>query len=83
MVSKNEGKRIKSVVKEKIVARSGNPINLNIVSSQCVFDNKISYPYSFSLLVANTSHGPEGEGEFDITVYSTDQKMEVKPYPEA
>jgi hypothetical protein len=53
-----------------------------MVSSECDFDKSVSYPYKFTLLVANTSHGIEGEGTFEITVYSTDAKMQLKPLPE-
>jgi hypothetical protein len=80
MLSKNEGKPIKKVDIEKIVTRSGNPVNLMTISSDCSFDTSVSYPYTFSLLVANTGKGPSGEGEFEVTVYSTDSSMKVQPF---
>ena len=82
MLSKNEGKRIKKVDTDLIVTRSGNPINLMTISNDCTFDTSVDYPYSFSLLVANTGKGPTGEGEFEVTVYSTDSSMKVQPYAE-
>ena len=81
MIGKYGGKRIKKVEKDLLITRSGNPINLNMVSTECEFDKKITYPYTFSLLVANTGHGKEGEGTFSVTVYSTDQRMTLKPLP--
>ena len=83
MVSKNNGKRVTKVEKDLILNRSGNPVNLSMVSAECIFDKSVSYPYKFTILVANTSHGPSGEGTFDLTVYSTDPKMELKPIAEA
>ncbi len=82
MISKNKGKRITKVEKDLIVARSGNPINLSTISSECHFDKSVNYPYRFTLLVANTGHGTSGEGSFDLVVYSNDQKMTLKPLPE-
>ena len=77
MICKNEGKLIKKLDKDTIVCRSGNPINLVEVTSECQFDTNVSYPYTFSLLVANAAHGPEGEGTFDLKVCSTDMAMKV------
>jgi hypothetical protein len=79
MVSKNNGKLITKVDKDAILTRSGNPINLNIVSSECEFDKSVNYPYTFTLLVANTGHGAEGEGNFEVSIYSTDATMDIKP----
>jgi hypothetical protein len=53
MVSKVAGKRITKVDKATLVCRSGAPINLNIITSECDFDKSVSYPYKFSLLIAN------------------------------
>jgi hypothetical protein len=83
MLSKNDGKRIKKVDTDLIVTRSCNPVNLMTISNDCSFDTSVDYPYTFSLLVANTSKGPAGEGEFEVTVYSTDSKMKVEPFPNA
>ena len=67
--------------KDQMVCRSGNPINLNTVSTECDFDSTVSYPYKFTLLIANTSHGKEGEGLFEVAVYSTDMAMTVRELP--
>lgn len=80
MVCKNDSKPIKKLDKDTIVCRSGNPINLVTVTSECQFDTSVSYPYTFSLLVANAAHGPEGEGSFEVKVYSTDMGMKVAPF---
>jgi hypothetical protein len=83
MLSKNGGKLIKKVDTDLIVTRSGNPINLMTISNDCSFDTSVDYPYTFSLLVANTGKGPTGEGEFEVTVYTTDANMKVQPFPVA
>ena len=81
MVSKVNGKRITKVDKTTMVARSGNPINLNIVTAECDFDKSVSYPYKFTLLIANSERGKTGEGAFEFSVYATDPKLSVKELP--
>ena len=81
MLSKNDGKRIKKVDTDLIMTRSGNPTNLMTISNDCTFDTSVDYPYTFSLLVANTGKGPSGEGDFEVTVYTTDPKMKVELFP--
>jgi hypothetical protein len=80
MLSKNEGKPIKKVDTDLIVSRSGNPTNLMTISGDCTFDTTVDYPYTFSLLVANTAKGSAGEGEFEVFMYSTDANMKVLPF---
>lgn len=62
MVSKINGKKIERVDKSTLLCRSGNPINMNIITSECDFDKSVSYPYSFTMMVANSEHGDAGEG---------------------
>jgi hypothetical protein len=81
MVSKVDGEKIKKVDKATMVCRSGAPINLNIVTQECDFDRTVSYPYTFTILVANTKHGEEGTGEFSLGVYATDPKITMKQMP--
>jgi hypothetical protein len=42
------------------------------------FPGDLSYPYTFSILVANMNHGSEGEGDYSVQVFSKDQKMNIK-----
>lgn len=83
MVSKVEGKRIKAVDKTTMVCRSGNPVNLNIITSECDFDKSVKYPYNFTIMIANSEHGAEGEGEFEFAVYATDANVKVAELPQA
>lgn len=83
MVAKNGGKRITKVDKQTMVCRSGNPINLNIITAECDFDKSVSYPYKFTLLVANAENGKDGEGNFDVTVYATDENIKIESLPPA
>jgi hypothetical protein len=55
MVAKNNEKRIKVLDKNTIRSKSGNPINLNIITAKCDFDKGVSYPYRFTMIIANTS----------------------------
>ena len=81
MVSKVGGKLIKTVDKATLVCRSGAPTNLNIMTSECDFDKTVSYPYKFTMMVANAEHGADGEGEFELSVYATDPAMQVTRLP--
>lgn len=81
MVSKVGGKRITKVDKATLLCKSGNPINLNIITSECDFDKSVKYPYKFTVLVANTDRGQAGEGEFELAVYATDKNIKVEPLP--
>lgn len=79
LVAKNNGKRIKALDKNTILAKSGNPINLNIITAECDFDKSVSYPYKFTMLIANTAPAAAGgEGEFEFSVYATDPLVKVK-----
>lgn len=81
MVSKSNGKRITMVDKTTMLCRSGNPINLNIITAECDFDKSVSYPYTFTLMIANTGHGVDGEGDFEFSLYATDPNVQIKPLP--
>lgn len=82
MVSKVGGKRIKAVDKNTMICKSGNPINLNIVTAECDFDKSVNYPYKFTLLIANTAPAAQGgEGDFEFSVYATDPNFKVKELP--
>ena len=81
MVSKCNGGRISKVEKNAMVCRSGAPTNLNIVTAECDFDKSVSYPYKFTLMIANAAHGEEGEGDYYFGVYSTDPEMKVNELP--
>ena len=81
MVSKLNGKRITKVDKATMLMRSGNPTNLNVITAECDFDKTVSYPYRFTMMIANLEHGKDGEGAFEFSVYSTDPDMKVEPLP--
>ena len=79
MVSKLGGKLISKVDKQTLVCKSGNPINLNIITAECDFDKSVKYPYTFTLMVANTEKGSEGEGAYTVELYATDPKCKIEP----
>ena len=81
MVSKTNGKRITKVDKTTMVCKSGNPVNLNIVTFECDFDKTVTYPYKFTLMIANTERGTVGEGGFEFSVYATDPNIMVESLP--
>ncbi len=77
LVAANDGKKITKIDKNALVARSGNPTNLATVSSEVTFDTSYTYPYTFTMLVANTNHGVEGEGTYDLRIYCNDPAFKV------
>lgn len=81
MVSKNYGKRINKVDKNTMLIRSGNPVNLNIITAECDFDKSVTYPYKFTIMIANAEHGKDGEGDFEFAVYATDPNFKVEELP--
>jgi hypothetical protein len=78
MVAMEDGEKIKRVDKGTMVCRSGAPINLNVITAECDFPRSKSYPYKFTLLVANTKSGEEGSGKFQVSVYAKDDKIKIK-----
>ena len=42
------------------------------------FPSNLSYPYTFSCVVANMKHGEEGHGGFSLQVFSKDNKMNIE-----
>lgn len=65
------------------MAKSGNPVNLNIITAECDFDKSVSYPYKFTLMIANAENGDEGCGKFEFAVYATDPNIKVEELPPA
>ena len=54
---------------------------MNIITAECDFDKSVSYPYKFTIMIANSEHGKPGEGEFEFSVYTTDPQFSVKELP--
>ena len=77
MMNKLAGQKIKTIDKGSEVCRSGAPINLNLISTQCEFPKNLSYPYEFTVLVANMNKGREGEGTFTLGVYAQDKSLSL------
>jgi len=71
MVQKNGGKRINSTSLDLLCGNSGAPTDLITISSEINLDVP-TYPYTFSLMVANTMNGAEGEGKYKLDIYCTE-----------
>ena len=41
------------------------------------FDEHVTYPYTFTLLCASAVAGPDGEGDYSVTIFTQDEKMEI------
>ena len=55
--------------RKTILGMSGQPINLNIVSSEIILTNKLTFPFTATLLTSNSEHGKEGEGKYELRIY--------------
>ena len=77
MLVKNEGEAVTRIEKQKVMAKAGIS-NLSIISAAVEFDEKLSYPYEFTILCGSKVAGPEGEGSFELTVFAQDDGIEIK-----
>ena len=41
------------------------------------FDNSVSYPYQYTLVVASHPKGPGGEGKYELTVFAQDSTFKL------
>ena len=57
------GSIIDRMDRNTILGMSGQPINLNVVSSEIVLTNKFTFPFTATLLASNSEHGKEGESK--------------------
>lgn len=49
-----------------------------ILADEILMPSKISYPYTFTMMVTNSKKGEEGEGNFSIQIFAKDPKLAVK-----
>ena len=69
MLVKNEGEAITRIEKQKVIAKAGIS-NLSTISAAVEFEEKLEYPYEFTILCGSKVAGPEGEGSFELTVFA-------------
>ena len=60
---------------KKVQLGSSGPVNAAVQSIELDFPSELSYPYTFSILVANMNTGAEGEGGFMVQAFSKDPSM--------
>lgn len=77
MVSREQGKIMSKVSKKNLALKAGIS-NLKLLSSEITFDEKVSYPYSFTIVCGSKTAGREGEGSFELKVFSRDPKMKLE-----
>lgn len=52
--------------------------DLKMISSELDFDEKVSYPYSFTITCGSKYPGRKGEGDFELKVYTRDKRMQLE-----
>lgn len=77
MVSREQGKVMPKLNKRNLITKAGIS-DLKILSSEIEFDEKVSYPYSFTIICGSLKAGPAGEGNFELKVYTRDAKMKLE-----
>jgi hypothetical protein len=70
LLQSSSGERFASIDKKVMLGMSGKPTNLNVISAEIDLTNRNSFPLTATLLVANTSNGKEGEGKFELKIFS-------------
>jgi hypothetical protein len=78
MIANKNGKRLSALDKKDVVVSSGRPCNFSTISMETEFGNDYSYPRKFTLFVACSRKGEEGN--FHIKVFS-DIKLAIAPIP--
>lgn len=76
-IQKSDGGKIVRMDRKAILGMSGSPTNLNVVSSEIALGKTNTFPMTVTLLAGNTAHGPDGEGKFEIKIFSM-SKITVK-----
>jgi len=77
MVAKLQGKPMAKLDKRAIMAKAGIT-DLKVLSQEIEFDTKVSYPYVFTILCGSRFAGVKGEGEFELKVYTRDERMRLE-----
>lgn len=75
-VSKEQGGRIEKITRENVLGKAGIS-NLAIINAMIEFDSSVKYPYTFTVIAASAKAGPEGEGTFELTVFTQDPNGKV------
>ena len=57
MVSRNQGKVLAKLDKRALITKAGIS-DLKVLSSEIEFDEKVSYPYTFTILCGSRYAGP-------------------------
>ena len=74
MVARLQGKIMAKLDKRALITKAGIS-DLKILSQEIEFDEKVSYPYSFTIVCGSRYAGPQGEGEFELKVYARDPRV--------
>ena len=74
---RNEGKIAQKLNKRTLITKAGIT-DAKMLSAEVEFDEKVSYPYSFTIICGSRYEGPKGEGTFELKVYSRDEKMTLE-----
>ena len=58
-LSNDGGGIIDRMDRKTILGMSGQPTNLNVVSSELILTNKLTFPFTATLLTSNSEHRKE------------------------
>lgn len=77
MVARMQGKIMAKLDKRSLMTKAGIS-DLKILSQEIEFDEKVSYPYSFTVVCGSRYPGEKGEGEFELKVYARDPRIKIE-----
>lgn len=77
MVARLQGKVMAKLDKRALMTKAGIS-DLKILSQEIEFDEKVSYPYSFTIVCGSRYAGPKGEGGFELKVYGRDPNIKIE-----
>ena len=77
IVTCNEGKLMSKLTKRTLHTIT-KVTDLKTISQEVEFDEKVNYPYSFTVICGSRRAGREGEGEFELKVYARDPKFKIE-----
>jgi len=69
VVAALDGDKLSKLSKRTVVEYT-KITNFKVLGQQVKLDDSYSYPYTFTLLVGSQKAGPEGEGEYEVCVYT-------------
>lgn len=77
MVARLQG-RVMAKLEKRAVMTMSKVSDLKVLSQEIEFDEKVTYPYTFTIVCGSRLAGVKGEGDFELKVYTRDNRMKLE-----